>query len=162
MTALVLYDNFQEESLIPFIISFWNVHHSQMTPEQAKESLREWVQDPYRLYVITCDSQAAGFLRTHASSSTVCWIDDIYVDLPYRGKGVASNAIGMFETEMRKEGYTSFCMEVVPDNLPAMRLYHRLGYDRLSMVVMRKDSDAFKSERIETIAGLEMRVRHFD
>ena len=53
-------------------------------------------------------------------------------------------------------------MEVVPDNLPAMRLYHRLGYDRLSLITMRKDDDSFQTERIETIAGLPMRVRKFD
>ncbi len=53
-------------------------------------------------------------------------------------------------------------MEVVPDNLPAMRLYHRLGYDRLSVITMRKDYDEFETERVEHIASLPMRVRHFD
>ena len=53
-------------------------------------------------------------------------------------------------------------MEVVPDNLSAMRMYHRLGYDRLSLITMRKDFEDFETERIETIAGLPLRVRHFD
>lgn len=53
-------------------------------------------------------------------------------------------------------------MEMVPDNVAAMRLYHHLGYDRLSVITMRKNLDAFETERMESIAGLPLRVRHFD
>ena len=52
-------------------------------------------------------------------------------------------------------------MDVVPDNLPALRLYHRLGYDRLSIVTVRKDFDEFETARTEEIAGLSFRVRKF-
>ncbi len=78
-----------------------------------------------------------GFIRTHNTSPTVCWIDDIYVDVPHRSRGIASEAIRQVEESLRAAGNLSFCMEVIPDNLPAMRLYHRLGYDRLSLITMR-------------------------
>lgn len=145
-----------------FIISFWKTHHDDVTPQEAADMLNEWTQGEHKLFVIRRQSAPIGFLRTHNSSDTVCWIDDIYVDAPHRGQGVASAAIGLLEGMLRARGVESFCMEVVPDNLPALRLYHRLGYDRLSVVVMRKDTVPFDTARTETIAGLPMRVKQFN
>lgn len=65
------------------------------------------------------------------------------------------------EEMLAAQGVRSFCMEAVPDNLPALRLYHRLGYDRLSLVTLRKDLDAFETARQESLAGLSFRVKQF-
>lgn len=162
MIQLIPYDDSFAGELTGFVISFWKVHHSDVSPEQARETLRDWTKEDHRLFVIRRNDQTVGFLCTHNSSPSVCWIDDVYVDAPHRGQGVASEAIGLLENALRAEGTTSFCMEVVPDNLPAMRLYHRLGYDRLSLITMRKDDEAFKTSRTETIAGLPLRVKEFE
>lgn len=158
---LISYDDTLADTLAPFVISFWEVHHTAVNLEQAKNTLHGWAQQGHRLFAIANGSQITGFLRTHNTSPTVCWIDDLYVDVPYRKKGIATAAIGLVENRLRAEGCKSFCMEVVPDNLPAMRLYHRLGYDRLSLITMRKDDDPFETERTETVAGLPMRIRAF-
>ena len=150
------------EVLLPFVADFWNVHHAEFSLEACRSILRDWMKEKSQLFVIVRDDAAVGFLRTHNSSPTVCWIDDIYVDASQRGEGIASEAIRQLEKRLLTDGCRSFCMEVVPDNLPAMRLYHRLGYDRLSVITMRKDYEAFETERVERIAGLQMRVRHFD
>ena len=162
MISLQPYSADYESILAGFVVSFWNVHHSSVSIEDAKQTLRDWTENDHRLFAILLDSEAVGFIRTHNTSPTVCWIDDIYVDARHRGKGIATAAIRQTEKALRESGCRSFCMEVVPDNLPAMRLYHRLGYDRLSLITMRKDDDSFQTERIETIAGLPMRVRKFD
>ena len=162
MIQLIPYNAAFSDELAAFVVSFWKVHHGDVTPEQARETLRDWTKDDHRLFAISKNEQIVGFLRAHNSSPTVCWIDDIFVDTPHRGQGVASEAIGMLESVLRAEGIRSFCMEVVPDNLPAMRLYHRLGYDRLSLITMRKDDEPFKTARTETIAGLPLRVKQFD
>lgn len=161
MITLVPYNDSFKDILARFVVSFWKAHHSEVNMEQAKQTLNEWTENDHRLFVIMLDDCSVGFLRVHNSSPTVCWIDDIYVDEPYRRRGIASAVIRQIEMKLRSEGSASFCMEVVPDNAAAMRLYHGLGYDRLSMVVMRKDSDEFETERVETIAGLPMRVRKF-
>lgn len=162
MISLKPYSIEYESILAGFVVSFWNVHHSVVSVEDAKQTLRDWTQEDHHLFVILSDSETVGFIRTHNTSPTVCWIDDIYVDTPHRGKGIATEAIRLTEAALRKQGCRSFCMEVIPDNLPAMRLYHRLGYDRLSLITMRKDDDAYETDRVETIAGLPMRVRKFD
>ena len=162
MIQLIPYSDSLADELTGFVISFWKVHHSDVSPDQARETLRDWTKDDRRLFVIRKDDLTVGFLCIHNSSPEVCWIDDIYVDAPYRGQGIASAAIGMMEHAQRSAGTRSFCMEVVPDNLPAMRLYHRLGYDRLSLITMRKDDDPFTDARTETIAGFPLRVKQFD
>ena len=151
-----------EETLVRFLIEFWKVHHSDVSAEEARRELSGWTKDDHNLFVIQSDGAAVGFIRTHNTSPEVCWIDDIFVDAPHRGKGYASEAIRLTEAALREKGCRSFCMEVVPDNLPAMRLYHRLGYDRLSLLTMRKDDDSFEVQRTETVAGLPLRVRKFD
>ena len=148
------------EALLPFIADFWDVHHAEFSSETCCGILRDWTKGDGRFFVIVRDETAVGFLRTHNSSPTVCWIDDIYVDALQRGQGIASAAIRQLEKSLLADGCRSFCMEVAPDNLPAMRLYHRLGYDRLSLITMRKDYEDFETERVEHIAGLPMRIRH--
>ena len=102
-----------------------------------------------------------GFLHLNMRGSTVCWIEDIFVSADYRRRGIASEAIGLAENLLKERGVKGVSMDVVPDNLPALRLYHRLGYDRLSIITVRKDFDEFETARTEEIAGLPFRVRRF-
>lgn len=160
--ALIPYAPDHADTLAKFVVSFWRTHHSTVSDDDAMNMLTDWCKDDHRLFTITQHHQIVSFLRTHNSSPTVCWIDDIYVDLPHRRQGVAGQAIALLEAALRAEGCTSFCMEVVPDNIPAMRLYHRLGYDRLSLVTMRKDLEPFENARTETLAGLPLRIKQFN
>lgn len=162
MITLKPYTPDYESVLAGYVVSFWDVHHSDVSLEEAKQTLSDWTKDDHHLFAICLNETAVGFIRTHNTSPTVCWIDDVYVDVPYRSRGIASEAIRLTEAALRAEGVKSFCMEVVPDNLPALRLYHRLGYDRLSLITVRKDDEPFETERTETIAGLPLRVRRFD
>lgn len=162
MIKLLPYNDSLADSLAPFVVSFWDTHHSLVDLKQAKNLLNEWMRNEHRLFAIALGDQLVGFLRIHNTSPTLCWIDDIFVDEPHRGKGIATQAIGLLEARMKAEGLTSFCMEVIPDNIPAIRLYHKLGYDRLSMIIMRKDTETFDTQRTETISGLSFRVRRFE
>lgn len=79
-----------------------------------------------------------------------------------RRQGIASKAIGLVEEILQKRGVEGICMDVVPDNIPALRLYYRLGYDRLSIVTVRKDMHPFATERREQIGGMDFRVKQFN
>ncbi len=125
------------------------------------DSLVDWTREGHILYVIREESRAVGFLHVNKRGDTVYWIEDIYVDAPYRGRGIASTAIGMAERMLYEQGVGSVCMDVVPDNLQALKLYRRLGYDRLSIVTVRKDFEEFETARIEKIGGMEFRVKKF-
>jgi len=65
------------EALLPFIADFWNVHHAEFSLETCRSILWDWTKEESQLFVIVRGDAAVGFLRTHNSSPTVCWIDDI-------------------------------------------------------------------------------------
>lgn len=98
------------EVLLPFVADFWNVHHAEFSLEACRSLLRDWMKEESQLFVIVRDDAAVGFLRTHNSSPTVCWIDDIYVDASQRGQGIASEAIRQLEKRLLPDGCRSFCM----------------------------------------------------
>ena len=161
MIALKRYAPADETALIPFIISFWQAHHAETDEANAREDIDAWTQENHDLFVITKSGDPVGFLHLNMRGSTVCWIEDVFVREDMRCQGIASAAIALAEAILKERGVKGVSMDVVPDNLPALRLYHRLGYDRLSIVTVRKDFDSSETERIEKIAGLPFRVQKF-
>lgn len=76
------------------------------------------------------ESIVIGFLHIGYRGSNVAWIEDIYIGKEHRSKGIASSSIHQAEEIIRANPqYTAVCLEVVPRNENALRLYHKLGYD---------------------------------
>jgi ribosomal protein S18 acetylase RimI-like enzyme len=77
------------------------------------------------------------FLHIGYRGSNVAWIEDIYIDKEHRSKGIASSSIHQAEEIIRANPqYTAVCLEVVPRNENALRLYHKLGYDSISIITV--------------------------
>ena len=156
------YDGTSEKTMCCSIIAFSRVHHSQVDEAQAREVLAGWSKEDHELYDILGDGVPVGFVHLHWRGAAVCWIEDIFVEEGLRGQGIASKAIGLVEEALQKRGAEGICMDVIPDNIPALRLYHSLGYDRLSIVTVRKDMQPFTTERTEQIGGMDFRVKQFN
>ena len=161
MISLNPYSPEDENPLIPFIISFWKTHHADTDEANAREDIAAWTAENHNLFIITKSDHPVGFLHLNMRGSTVCWIEDIFVAEEFRRQGIASGAIALAENLLKERGVKGISMDVVPDNLPALRLYHRLSYDRLSIITVRKDFDEFETARTEEISGLSFRVRRF-
>ena len=160
--TLQAYDRENEETILRFIAAFFHAHHSRIDEIQARENLENWTDTNHELFYILGDGKPVGFLHLHMRGSTVCWIEDVFVNENLRKQGIASKAIGLVEEILQKRNVTGICMDVVPDNTSALKLYHRLGYDRLSIVTVRKDLQPFETERTEQIFGLDFRVKKFE
>ena len=127
-------------------------------PGMAYETLGEWLRPPNAIYFITRDGQAVGLLRLGFRGGNVAWVEDIFVDEKLRRQGIASEAIALAEDIVRaRSGYTALHLEVVPRNENALRLYHQLGFDSLSLVTLRKNFDGSKKDRSVSLLGLELR-----
>ena len=73
-------------------------------------------------------------------------------------QGIATEAIRLAEGIVRaKPGYTALCLDVVPRNESALRLYHKLGFDSLSLLTLRKELGENKRDRRENLLGLTFR-----
>jgi len=122
----------------------------------ARETLREWLKKPSEVYLIARDGEDVGFLCLGFRGSNVAWINYIYVDEALRGQGIATAAICAAEgIVLSRRGYNALCMDVDPRNAAALRLYHRLGYDTLSMLTVRKNFGSSAKEESANILGLE-------
>ena len=141
------YDGTSEKTMLRSISAFFHVHHSKINEAQARKNLASWTKEEHELYDILGDGIPVGFVHLNWRGATVCWIEDIFVEDSLRRQGIASKAIGLVEEILQKRGVEGICMDVVPDNILALRLYHRLGYDRLSIVTVRKDMHSFATER---------------
>lgn len=156
------YDSTSENAMLRSIIAFFRAHHSQVNDTEALEVLADWTKEDHELYNIVRDGVPVGFIRLNWRGPTVCWIEDIFVEEGLRRQGIASKAIGLVEEMLQKRDVEGICMDVIPDNIPALRLYHCLGYDRLSIVTVRKDMHPFVTERREQIGGMDFRIKQFN
>lgn len=166
MTTLVPYEALYEARSLERISHFFGFHSSLFSADvdaekmerENRETLASWREEPNRLFVILEDGEDAGFLRLRFRGDIVVWIEDIFVDEELRGRGIASRAIGEAERIVRDmPGYEAVCIDVVPRNADAMRLYHKLGYLDLSIITLRKELYAQKRDRPVKLLGLDFR-----
>lgn len=168
-------------NLIPYNPSFETVtlyriseffgFHNDLVPTTTSESnlsssssddilltLNEWQVHPSVLFIIMTDDTSVGFIRINFRGSNVAWIEDIFVDVPHRGRGIASSAIKAVESIiMNTPGYTAVCLDVSPRNDSALRLYHKLGYIDLSLITVRKEFTDSKRDKPMTLFDLDYR-----
>ena len=160
MINLVPYNEKYQNIVTDCIISFFGFHSAingqANSPEltQAKENIEVWTSESHELYIIKCDNIPVGFVHIWYKGGNVAWIEDIFVDEAYRGQGIGSKAINSAEDIIkRKSGYTAVCMDVVPRNTNALAAYHRLGYDTLSLITVRKELGKNTREETADIFG---------
>ena len=165
MIKLVPYTDKYENIAVNYIISFFGFHSSlngkTENPEyiQAKENIAMWTSKSHELYIIEDIDNPVGFIHIWYKGGNVAWIEDVFVDEAYRGKGIGSQAINAAEEIIRqKDGYSAVCIDVVPKNTNALNLYQRLGYDTLSMITVRKEFSDNYREDIADVLGYKFKI----
>lgn len=165
MINLVPYNENYESRAINYIVTFFGFHSSingqTSSPEltQAKENIEMWTSEKHELYIIESDNTPVGFIHIWYKGGNVAWIEDVFVDEAYRGKGIASQAINSAEEIIKqKPGYTAVCMDVVPRNKDALATYHKLGYDTLSLITVRKELGENHREEMADILGHKFKI----
>lgn len=138
-----------KSNMIDMIVAFYEVHANffhlpkedqKKQLEDAKETLKSWLETSQRLFVLLENQEVCGFLHIAYRSRTVVWIEDVYVIEKYRCHGRATQAIQEVESILQQdECVQAICMDVVPRNQAALHLYHSLGYDNLSLLTLRKE-----------------------
>ena len=128
---------------------------------QSIEILNEWTAPGRELYMILKDGQTVGFLHINFRVRGNAWMEDIYVDPEQRQSGVATLAIKQAETMVRQRSdCQNICLDVVPRNTAALRLYQKLGYNKISRITISKQlqpgSDT--SLQSEEFVGLDFKI----
>ncbi len=165
MMNLVPYNECYERIITNYIISFFGFHSAingqANCPElmQAKENIKIWTSEKHELYIMENDNVPLGFIHIWYKGGNVAWIEDVFVDKAYRGQGIGSQAIKSAEEIIKqKSGYTAVCMDVVPRNKSALATYHKLGYDTLSLITVRKELGENHREETADILGHTFKI----
>lgn len=166
MIKLIAYEEKHEKETLTRIAYFFD-HHASLIEGSISESndletktiLTSWYEKSHELWMIEKNDQIVGFIHLWYKGDTIAWIENLYVDEQNRNQGIATRAIALAEEKvMQHTGYTAICMDVVPRNLPALKLYHKLGYDAISLLTTRKDLYSSKRDQIENILGLDFKI----
>ena len=138
----------EQEIAIDLIIRFWKEHNDiNVSYEDANENLIEWTKEGHILYFISVDNEYVGFVHLGSRGCEIDWLEDIFVLPKCQNQGIGTKAIQIVE-EMVKQYSESLYIEVASRNINAIRLYHKIGYDCLNTLTIRKD---FKVEKQETV-----------
>ena len=157
---LIRYNN-EKDTTIDLIIKFWKEHNDvNVSYEEANENLIEWTKEGHILYFISVDNEYVGFVHLGSRGCEIDWLEDIFVLPEYQNKGIGTKAIQIVE-EIVKEYSESLYIEVASRNRNAIRLYHKIGYDCLNTITIRKDFNVEKQEVIskEKIFDMNFKVK---
>ena len=150
MITLMPYQEEYRSNTLKRIGAFWGFHRDLVNKIEQQDSeeenssllqdLKKWTSEDHWLFVILQDRTDVGFVHLQKIGPIVMQLEDIFVDEAMRGQGIASKAIALAEQEAQKiSGIEAMSLQVVTRNEAAMKLYHKLGYDTMSMVTLRKE-----------------------
>ena len=94
-------------------------------------------------YILECDDAVAGFALlaktfSREAGGMVIWIEELYIKEEYRSRGLGSEFFAYLE-DNKPSDVARLRLEVEDDNVGAISLYKRLGYEKLDYSQMIKD-----------------------
>ncbi len=92
-------------------------------------------------FIIEYENKPVGYGVTaktysHESGGTVIWLEELYIEKDYRGKGLGKGFFAFLENYYK--GASRFRLEAEEDNKKALKLYNSLGYKRLEYIQLYK------------------------
>lgn len=117
----------------------------------ARAAFRKFLSLPVfgRTWLLCSENKTVGYIVLTIGFSFEfhghdAFIDELYVDVPYRRRGFGRQAVAFLEKKAREMGVSAVHLEVDRGNDPAFELYRRMGYedhDRFLMTKWLHDAD---------------------
>jgi ribosomal protein S18 acetylase RimI-like enzyme len=122
-------------TLLGLMRDYYAFDGHRFDPLAASRVLGELIGDERNgmAWLIQCDGVTAGYMALCLGFSLEfggrdAFLDEIYLDVPYRGQGVGRAAIDLLIAEARQLGVRALHLEVDRDNARAERTYRALGF----------------------------------
>ncbi len=136
-----------KDAFMTMVTTFYNsdaVSHAidKKFMEQTFEKAME--KDPFlRLIIIEKDKEIAGyglvsFMYSNEAGGMVLLVEELYIDSKFRGAGIGQEFFKFMKNEYKS--FKRFRLEVKADNIRAIDLYKRLGYEKLEYIQMVIDN----------------------
>ena len=121
--------------LIEWRRQMWCGDPTQREQSEAEAAMRSLIEDQTlgRLWFIRNDDRPVGFVALVFSFSLefggrVAFIDELFIDENFRGKGIGQRAVDLIIDEARRLNVRNLLLEVNELNLPARRIYERAAF----------------------------------
>ncbi|MCL2051324.1 MAG: GNAT family N-acetyltransferase [Lachnospiraceae bacterium] len=84
-----------------------------------------------RLYIAYADNNAAGCIGLRKLNETECEMKRLFIRPEYRNLGIAHQLAEKIINEARQIGYQSMLLDSLPELIPALKFYEKLGFYRI-------------------------------
>jgi len=96
-----------------------------------------------RIWLIKIQEKAIGYVILTLGYSIEfhgrdAFIDEIFIEADYRGKGIGTKVIEFVELQCRESGIHALHLEVERENMSAQNLYRKLGFQDHDRYLMTK------------------------
>jgi GNAT superfamily N-acetyltransferase len=106
-----------------------------VTTTASQQAMRRLIDDKSsgHVWLIRADSKAAGYVVLVFSFSVefggrTAFIDELFIEEPYRGQGIGRRALELVTKSARSLGVQNLLLEVSEGNVPARQLYTAAGF----------------------------------
>lgn len=122
--------------LSELLMAFWKSQLCSPSESDVLEDIRRML-DPKGIGRLVCHGEdIAGFIYVNEKYGYLNNIEYLYIDKAFRGKGLATFAIEEIKKMVLAKDNERVQIEVSPNNVRALKLYHRLGFTSIDTVTL--------------------------
>lgn len=122
--------------LSELLMAFWKSQLCSPSESDVLEDIRRML-DPKGIGRLVCHGDdIAGFIYVNEKYGYLNNIEYLYIDKAFRGKGLATFAIEEIKKMVLAKDNERVQIEVSPNNVRALKLYHRLGFTSIDTMTL--------------------------
>ena len=111
------------------------LHWSPTLAELEDAYLRFWKDDPdERNYLLSLDGVVVGWLKLNGFCGNDLWVSMLVIQTEYRGCQLGRQALDFAEATAHQNGFHRLNVQTTVDNLTAVALYLKYGFDLIAYV----------------------------
>lgn len=122
--------------LADLLVSFWRSQLVEPSDGDVLEDIRRMLDSKGIGRLIVHGEAVAGFIYVNEKYGYLNNIEYLFIRKEFRGMGLASFAIKEIKKAVLAKGNDRVQIEVAPNNLRALKLYHHLGFQAVDTVTL--------------------------
>ena len=124
------------DSLAEMLVEFWQSQFVHPSDSDILEDIRRMLDSKGIGRLILADGAISGFIYVNEKYGYLNNIEYLYIDKAFRGKGLATFAIEEIKKMVLAKDNERVQIEVSPNNVRALKLYHRLGFTSIDTMTL--------------------------
>lgn len=124
------------EELSTLLVEFWESQLFHPTDSDILEDIRRMIDPKGIGRLILHGEEIAGFIYVNEKYGYLNNIEYLYIRKAFRSKGLATFAIKEIKKIVLSKGNDRVQIEVAPNNIRALKLYHRLGFTSIDTMTL--------------------------